>query len=222
MHEVFYVFQVCIISHNCQDPTYLSLLRIMKMKTVMKLHQHSESRTCPGKAAPLGQGFANLDLLAVSRIFHRPAWPTFWWKQDRRQQRGRDGKGVLSTGLRSGNEEDWGEGWASEPGSCPGRKAVPWREAVPGSHWPSRRPSPPQDAPSESDLASQLRDEATSGQLSKHGWVHAAAELPGTDPSTKPAGQCDQVTGSRGSVRGRRAGSYLPACSGGFDLPLLV
>lgn len=74
MHEVFYVFQVCIVSHNCQDPTYLSLLRrIMKMKTVMKLHQRSESRTCPGKAAPLGQGFANLDLLAVSRIFHRPA-----------------------------------------------------------------------------------------------------------------------------------------------------
>lgn len=106
MHEVFYVFQVRVISHNCQDPTYLFVKKDNEDEDRDEAPPTSQSRTCPGKPAPLGQGFANLHLLAVSRISHRPPWPTLLWEQDRRLQRGRDGKGVLSTGLRSGREED--------------------------------------------------------------------------------------------------------------------
>lgn len=129
----------CVSYHIAVRIPHISLLRRIdnEDEDCDEAPPTSQSRTCPGKPAPLGQGFASLDLMEVSRSSRRPAGPTLSWEQDRRQQRGRDGEGVLSTGLRSGRGEDRDGGCASEPGSSPGR------EAVPGSHWPNRRPSLP-------------------------------------------------------------------------------
>lgn len=43
------------------------------MKSVMgMLHQLNDPRTCPGKPAPLGLEFADLDLLDLPPTAHRP------------------------------------------------------------------------------------------------------------------------------------------------------
>ena len=207
---VFYVFQVCVISHNCQDPRYLSLLRrIVKMKTVMRtqLHQLREPRTCPEKPAPPGQRFANLDLLAIPLIFHRPPWSTLWWEQDKSQQRGRDDRGLQSAGLWSG--EGGGLGWMmgvgarERPGGAGGGAELTLAQRAPLLAGPAQRPVKV-ISPGGQELRRPRR-------LRKHGWVYAAAELPGADPPTKPACQRAQVTGSAAFSPGT-ASRVLAAC----------